>query len=137
MIQGISHITLVVKDLDRSAVFFKELLGGEEIYSSGEDTFSLSREKFFIVAGQWFAVMEGEVLERPSYEHIAFKIDEAELKHFETKIKAMGLTLREPRPRVSGEGHSLYFYDADGHLFELHTGTLKERLQRYRSIGGQ
>lgn len=137
MIQGISHITLVVKDLERSAVFFKELLGGEEIYSSGEDTFSLSREKFFIVAGQWFAVMEGEVLERPSYEHIAFKIDEAELTRYEAKIKDMGLRLKDPRPRVSGEGQSLYFYDTDGYLFELHTGTLEERLQRYRASGGQ
>jgi hypothetical protein len=26
---------------------------------------------------------------------------------------------------------SLYFYDDDNHLFELHTGTLAERLERY------
>ena len=26
----------------------------------------------------------------------------------------------------------LYFYDDDNHLFELHTGTLEERLERYR-----
>jgi hypothetical protein len=34
-------------------------------------------------------------------------------------------------PRVEGEGRSLHFYD-DNHLFELHTGTLEERLERYR-----
>ena len=43
-----------------------------------------------------------------------------------------GLEIRESRPRVEGEGHSLYFYDDDNHLFELHTGTLEERLDRYR-----
>jgi hypothetical protein len=32
---------------------------------------------------------------------------------------------------VAGEGHSLYFYDYDNHMFELHTGTLEERLTRY------
>ncbi len=32
---------------------------------------------------------------------------------------------------LGGEGHSLYFYDHDNHLFELHTGTLEERLARY------
>jgi len=32
---------------------------------------------------------------------------------------------------VDGEGESLYFYDFDNHLFELHTGTLEERLARY------
>lgn len=40
--------------------------------------------------------------------------------------------LKSPRPRVEGEGQSLYFYDFDNHLFELHTGTLAQRLVRYK-----
>jgi hypothetical protein len=32
---------------------------------------------------------------------------------------------------VEGEGMSLYFYDYDNNLFELHTGTLEQRLARY------
>ncbi len=32
---------------------------------------------------------------------------------------------------MAGEGRSLYFHDHDNHLFELHTGTLEERLARY------
>jgi hypothetical protein len=39
--------------------------------------------------------------------------------------------IQSSRPRVEGEGESLYFYDFDNHLFELHTGTLEQRLQRY------
>jgi hypothetical protein len=39
--------------------------------------------------------------------------------------------IQPPRPRVPGEGASLYFYDFDNHLYELHTGTLDERLARY------
>lgn len=39
--------------------------------------------------------------------------------------------IKPPRTRVEGEGRSLYFYDFDNHLFELHTGTLLERLSRY------
>ncbi len=35
------------------------------------------------------------------------------------------------RSRVESEGRSIYFYDYDNHLFELHTGTLEERLERY------
>ena len=31
-----------------------------------------------------------------------------------------------------GEGESLYFYDFDNNLFELHAGTLEQRLERYR-----
>jgi catechol 2,3-dioxygenase-like lactoylglutathione lyase family enzyme len=78
MIQGISHITLIVEDLQRTTLFV----------------------------------------------------------YYEEQIKAMGLTLRTPRPRVEGEGHSLYFYDWDGHLFELHTGTLEDRLKRYSRSDG-
>jgi hypothetical protein len=35
------------------------------------------------------------------------------------------------RKRVEGEARSTYFYDYDNHLFELHTGTLRERIASY------
>ena len=43
----------------------------------------------------------------------------------------MGLDIRPPRSRVDGEGDSIYFYDHDGHVFELHAGSLPERLAVY------
>jgi len=49
------------------------------------------------------------------------------------RIKSLGLQIKEGRPRVDGEGHSIYFYDHDNHLFELHSGTLEQRLHRYSS----
>ena len=45
--------------------------------------------------------------------------------------ETLGLDLREGRSRMTGEGQSIYFHDHDNHLFELHTGTLAERLARY------
>ncbi len=47
------------------------------------------------------------------------------------RIKSLGLELREGHARVAGEGRSIYFYDFDNHMFELHSGTLNERLARY------
>nr|EHU9844980.1 FosX/FosE/FosI family fosfomycin resistance thiol transferase [Listeria monocytogenes] len=44
---------------------------------------------------------------------------------------SLGVEIKPERPRVQGEGSSIYFYDFDNHLFELHTGTLEERLKRY------
>jgi len=35
------------------------------------------------------------------------------------------------RPRLGGEGRSIYFYDYDNHLFELHTSSLSNRLKQY------
>lgn len=46
-------------------------------------------------------------------------------------MRSLGVEMREPRKSVKGEAQSLYFYDYDNHLFELHTGTLDERLRRY------
>jgi catechol 2,3-dioxygenase-like lactoylglutathione lyase family enzyme len=132
MIEGLSHITLITKDLARMSAIVEGALGGREIYSSGDDTFSLSREKFFDVGGLWIAVMEGESLPVRTYNHIAFKIPASAIGEYRERIKGLGLEFRESRPRVEGEGHSLYFYDDDNHLFELHTGALEERLERYR-----
>ncbi len=132
MIEGLSHITLITRDLERMSAIIEGVLDGREVYSSGQDTFSLSREKFFIVGGHWIAVMEGESLASRTYNHIAFKIPASELEAYRERIARLGLEFRESRPRVEGEGRSVYFYDHDNHLFELHAGTLEERLERYR-----
>jgi len=132
MIEGISHITFIVKDLAKATEFFEKIFDAKEIYSSGDATFSLSREKFFLIHDQWIAVMEGEALPVRSYNHVAFKIAEDDVGLYQARIQALGLECRTPRLRVPGEGRSIYFYDFDNHLFELHTGTLAERLARYR-----
>ncbi len=52
---------------------------------------------------------------------------------YQAKLEALGVEIRPPRGRIEGEGLSLYFYDFDNHLFELHTGTLEQRLARYEA----
>jgi catechol 2,3-dioxygenase-like lactoylglutathione lyase family enzyme len=122
-----------VSDLDAMERILVTVLGARKVYDSGETTFSLSEERFFLVGEDdlWIATMKGESLPSRTYNHIAFKIDEGEIATFRDRIAMLGLDLRESRPRVAGEGHSLYFHDHDNHLFELHTGTLSERLARY------
>ncbi|RUT05988.1 FosX/FosE/FosI family fosfomycin resistance thiol transferase [Dulcicalothrix desertica PCC 7102] len=131
MIQGISHLTFIVKDLQKMTNFLKYIFDAEEVYSSEEKTFSISREKFFVINGLWVAIMEGEPLTERTYNHIAFKINEEDFEMYEKRIKNLGVDVNVGRSRVEGEGNSLYFYDYDNHLFELHTGTLKQRLQKY------
>ena len=131
MIEGISHITFIVRDLKLATTFFKEIFDAEEVYASGDATFSVAKEKFFMAGNQWIAVMEGESLPTRTYNHVAFKISEADFETYQERIRKLGLDCKPPRPRVDGEGRSLYFYDFDNHLFELHTGTLSQRLERY------
>ena len=132
MIEGLSHMTFIVRDLERMTKILKSVFDAREVYASDTEQFSLSREKFFLIGDIWVAIMEGEPLPERSYNHIAFKIPAAAIEGYRQRIEALGLEIRESRPRVEGEGHSLYFYDDDNHLFELHTGTLEERLDRYR-----
>ncbi|EAC4033376.1 FosX/FosE/FosI family fosfomycin resistance thiol transferase [Listeria monocytogenes] len=131
MISGLSHITLIVKDLNKTTAFLQNIFNAEEIYSSGDKTFSLSKEKFFLIAGLWICIMEGDSLQERTHNHIAFQIQSEEVDEYTERIKALGVEMKPERPRVQGEGRSIYFYDFDNHLFELHAGTLEERLKRY------
>jgi catechol 2,3-dioxygenase-like lactoylglutathione lyase family enzyme len=130
-IEGLSHLTFIVSDLDRMETLLSTVLKARKVYDSGRQTFSLARERFFLVGTLWLATMEGEPLPGRTYNHVAFKIDDADYDDCLARVKALGLDLREGRPRVAGEGRSIYFYDHDNHLFELHTGTLEQRLARY------
>jgi len=131
MIEGLSHITFIVKDLDRMETMLTKVFGAKKIYDSGAGTFSISRERFFDIGGLWIATMEGEPLPEQTYNHVAFKISDAEYDDYLDRINALGLKVRTGRSRVEGEGRSIYFYDYDNHLLELHSGTLEERLARY------
>ncbi|MBO6920076.1 MAG: FosX/FosE/FosI family fosfomycin resistance thiol transferase [Rhizobiaceae bacterium] len=132
MIQGLSHMTFITADLDRMEQVFTHIFDAKKIYDSGDETFSLSEERFFLIGDIWIAIMKGDPLTDKTYNHIAFKIDDADFEDYLNRIHELGLELREGRARVQGEGQSIYFYDDDNHMFELHTGTLEERLERYK-----
>jgi len=128
----ISHITFIVHDLEKAKQFFETVFDAKEIYSSGNKTHSLSKEKFFLIDCLWIAIMEGDSLPSKTYNHIAFKATIQELDNYETRIRKLGLEIKEGRTRIDGEAQALYFYDFDNHLFEIHTGTLEQRMTTYK-----
>lgn len=131
MVTGLSHITFIVSDLDRMEALLVGILDATKIYESGDQTFSVAKERFFMVGDVWIATMEGNSLPTRTYNHVAFKIDDKDHDKYYKRIEAQGLDILNGRSRVGGEGRSIYFYDHDNHLFELHTGTLETRLKRY------
>jgi len=134
MIKGISHVTFIVEDLERTSDFLRTVFDAKEVYSSGEKQFSLSSEKFFLIGDIWLAIQKGKSLPERTYNHVAFQISENDFDKYMLKIKSAGVEIRPERPRVDGEGRSIYFYDFDNHLFELHTGNLKDRLNSYAAL---
>ena len=131
MIQALSHMTFIVKSLDKMENLLVKVFDACKVYDSGDKLFSLSRERFFLIGDIWIAIMEGESLSSKTYNHIAFKINEDDIDNYLERIRSMGLEASLGRSRVKGEGLSIYFYDYDNHMFELHTGNLQERLERY------
>ena len=131
---GLSHITFVVRDLAAMSRIMVEVLGGREVYSSGARQHSISAEKFFMVGDVWVAIMQGESLPTRTYNHVAFKTDDDGIARAKLAVEKLGLEMKPPRPRIEGEGQSLYFYTPDNHLIELHTGTLDDRLKAYAGI---
>jgi len=131
MIEGLSHITFIVRDLDRMTDLLTTIFNAEEVYASGNKTFSISSEKFFLIGQIWIVIMQGNPLLDRTYNHVAFKIAEQDFEDYAARIKSAGVDVKVSRSRVEGEGRSLYFYDDDNHLFEIHTGTLAQRLERY------
>lgn len=75
--------------------------------------------------------MEGEPPAERSCQHVAFEVGEDDLAVYRVKLEALGVEILPPRKRVEGERMSVYFHDFDNHLFELHAGTLEQRLVRY------
>ncbi len=110
MISGLSHITFIVRDLDRMETVLTQILRAKKVYDSGRKTFSLSRKRFFLVgtgsadtsAPVWIAIMEGKPLEERTYNHVAFKIDEAD---YEDCLERVPLARsRYERRSITGRG---------------------------------
>jgi len=131
MIKSLSHITLIVQDLDKSSNMLKYIFDAKEIYDSGEKTFSISPERFFLIGKIWVVLMLWEPLKTKTYNHIAFKILAKDFDSYLSKIQELWVEIKESRPRLKWEWKSIYFYDYDNHLFELHTSSLKSRLKQY------
>ena len=124
MISGINHITFIVKNMDRTANFLEKIFDAREVYSS-------VTAKYFRIGDLWIALNVGGSLSERTYNHIAFSICENDFDEYARRVKDIGVEILEDRQRLSGEGRSLYFYDYDNHLFELHTGSLEKRLACY------
>jgi fosfomycin resistance protein FosX len=102
VIEGLSHLTFIVRDLERMSRLIVDVLGGREVYASGDRTFSIAREKFFLAGGMWLAIMEGDPLPTRTYNHVAFKVRTEDLDVLKARVSALGLDMRESRPRVDG-----------------------------------
>lgn len=123
-LDGIHESALYVRDLDRAATFYQEVLGFAEI---GRDP----RRHVFLRAGADILLLfDADVTRRarggaPAHWgegqlHVAFAVPPAALDAWRTRLNGHGVTIEAEVGWPRG-GRSLYFRDPDGHSVELIT----------------
>ena len=123
-ITGIHHITLLVKDLSRSAAFYRNVLGLRLVKQTVNDDDKSARHFIFgdedgmlITCLEYPDLDEGKV-GRGSTHHFALAVDsEAELAAWKQYLDQKGIPTTDVMDR--GEFRSIYLRDPDGHIVEI------------------
>jgi len=125
-LNGIDHFALNVRNLYKSTEFYRDILGFDVVKTS-----SIQSKMRYVVldAGNVFI----DLFEMPDldfglaqktmtddgYLHFAFGISKENFEEAVRFLKEKNVRL-DGEPRDHGDGESVYFYDPDGHIIEIH-----------------
>lgn len=128
-ISGIHHITLICADVERSAAFYRNLLGLRLVKQTVNEDDRAARHLFFgdeegrpgtLVSCLEYAELDEGSVGRGSTHHFALSVgSEEELLAWRDYLVAQGAAVTEVMDRVYYK--SLYLRDPDGHIVELAT----------------
>lgn len=125
MLTGLNHLTLAVRDLNRSLRFYRDVLQlrVEATWDSGA---------YLSLPGLWLCLSLDPLRKTEpcaDYTHYAFSVSAADFPVFVQHLRTVDVEAwRDNR----SEGASFYFLDPDGHKLEVHVGDLASRLAACR-----
>ena len=124
MINGMNHITLAVTDINKSFLFYKDILGLKPLCR-------WDKGAYFLVGDFWFCLNVDNKREyNPCYTHYAFSVKSTNFPAMCQRIADAGVTVFKEN---TSPGDSLYFLDPDGHKLEIHVGNWQSRLAAKRA----
>jgi glyoxalase family protein len=126
---GLHHVTLIATDLDRTAAFYRDVLGLTLVREAANDDDPGARHFWFgdaqgspgtlITFLEYSSMDEGRV-GRGSTHHVAFAVASAEEQEaWREWLRSHGVDCTEVFDR--GGLKSIYFRDPDGHILEIAT----------------
>ena len=122
MVRGINHITLAVRDLEASFVFYTKVLGLRPVAR-------WHRGAYLETGGNWVCLSLDEEARSgslPEYTHVAFTVDEADFSDAVEKLRRAGVECWQEN---RSPGESFYFVDPNGHKLEIHASDLAARVK--------
>ena len=135
MIKGINHINISVADIERSFLFYKDVLGFKPLCKSEGSAYFL--------AGHpddpgclWFSLdLDRNGLRRPSpcNTHFAFSVNDQDFDVLSSCITQSGAKVFKDNTSL---GKSLYFLDPDDHKLEIHVGNWQARIRAKKEKPG-
>ncbi len=122
MITALNHITLAVRDIERSFIFYRDVLGFTPLVK-------WEKGAYFLIGpeenGFWFCLnVDSNRLPSPCYTHYAFSVSPSDFEQLSERIRQNTSLFKEN----SSPGESLYFLDPDGHKLEIHVGNWRDRI---------
>ena len=103
--KGLNHIALNVRDLERSAEFYRAHLGLKVVHKQGDFLWVLGRSK----DDRFFALFRND---KPGLSHYAYTIENFDPDEVVRKLNAAGIKHRRER-------HGIYFDDPDGLVVQV------------------
>ena len=125
MVEGINHVTLAVRDLERSFTFYTEVLG---LRAAAR----WDRGAYLRAGDDWLAlILDPNVREGPlpEYTHLAFSVSGSSFEEMGERVAEAGTEIWQDNPTP---GRSLYFLDPDGHKLEIYASDLSCRIEADR-----
>ncbi len=123
MVKKIGHGAIRARDAEKTAAFYKDILGFREAFRMYREDGSLSTVYLYVGEGGFLEIFEGGTEERPvgsdtiGYCHVCYETDDIEGAY--QKVRELGAPIDVPLRTGMAKCLLFYTHDPDGNAVEL------------------